>query len=66
MGSESSPRLTFRDATPDVAIIAGLQNAAADGGAGPFYARCGFQERGRVIYRSNPLAYYELLLEREG
>ena len=34
----------------------------ADAGAGPFYARCGFQERGRVVYRGNPLRYYELLL----
>ena len=31
-------------------------------GAGPFYAKCGFRERGRVVYRGNPLAYYELLL----
>ena len=38
----------------------------ADGGAGPFYAKCGFQERGRVMYRSNPLVYYELLLQRGG
>lgn len=38
----------------------------ADGGAGQFYAKCGLQERGRVIYRSNPLVYYELLLERSG
>lgn len=34
----------------------------ADAGAGRFYARCGFQERGRVVYRNNPLVYYELLL----
>jgi GNAT superfamily N-acetyltransferase len=34
----------------------------ADAGAGPFYAKCGFQERGRVIYRTNPLIYYELVL----
>ena len=28
-------------------------------GAGPFYARCGFSEVGRVTYRSVPLIYYE-------
>jgi GNAT superfamily N-acetyltransferase len=30
-------------------------------GAGEFYAKCGFQEVGRVIYRNTPLIYYELL-----
>ena len=30
-------------------------------GAGPFYARCGFSERGRVVYRNVPLTYYEWL-----
>ncbi|HEY2374993.1 MAG TPA: GNAT family N-acetyltransferase [Gemmatimonadaceae bacterium] len=33
-----------------------------DGGAGQFYARCGFREVGRVVYRSTPLIYYELLI----
>ena len=32
------------------------------GGAGEFYARCGYQEMGRVTYRGAPLIYYELLL----
>jgi GNAT superfamily N-acetyltransferase len=32
------------------------------GGAGGFYAKCGFQEVGRVTYRKTPLIYYELLL----
>lgn len=32
------------------------------GGGGPFYQRCGFVERGRVIYRKTPLIYYEFLL----
>lgn len=36
----------------------------ANAGSGRFYARCGFQERGRVVYKGNPLVYYELLLER--
>jgi GNAT superfamily N-acetyltransferase len=31
-------------------------------GAGEFYARCGFTERGRVVYRGVPLIYYEILL----
>jgi GNAT superfamily N-acetyltransferase len=34
----------------------------ADAGAGRFYASCGFQERGRVVYKGNRLIYYELLL----
>jgi len=34
----------------------------APAGAGPFYAKCGFTTRGRVVYKGNPLAYYELLL----
>jgi hypothetical protein len=43
--------LRFRDATlDDVAVVAG---------AGAFYARCSFSERGRVVYRGNPLVYYE-------
>jgi GNAT superfamily N-acetyltransferase len=34
----------------------------AKAGAGPFYARCGFTEVGRVSYRNTPLIYYELFL----
>ena len=30
-------------------------------GAGPFYAKCGFSERGRVVYRNVPLTYHEWL-----
>jgi GNAT superfamily N-acetyltransferase len=40
-----------------------LDSYDARAGAGAFYAKCGFQERGRVIYRDDPLVYYELLLE---
>jgi GNAT superfamily N-acetyltransferase len=36
----------------------------AQAGAGAFYANCGFQERGRVVYKGTPLVYYELLLPR--
>jgi GNAT superfamily N-acetyltransferase len=32
-------------------------------GAGEFYAKCGFQERGRVMYKGNPLVYYEMLFD---
>ncbi len=32
------------------------------GGAGEFYLRCGYDERGRALYRGNPVLYYELLL----
>jgi GNAT superfamily N-acetyltransferase len=31
-------------------------------GAGAFYAKCGFSERGRVSYRATRLIYYELVL----
>ena len=34
----------------------------AEAGAGSFYAKCGFQERGRVVYKRDPLVYYELVL----
>ena len=34
----------------------------APAGAGGFYAKCGFEERGPVTYRRVPLIYYELLL----
>jgi len=33
------------------------------GGAGEFYARCGFREMGRVVYRECPLVYYECVIE---
>jgi GNAT superfamily N-acetyltransferase len=34
----------------------------ASAGAGGFYARRGFTERGRVVYKGHPLVYYERLL----
>ena len=34
----------------------------APAGAGPFYAKCGFREVARVIYKKDPLVYYELIL----
>jgi len=34
----------------------------ADAGAGPFYARCGYTEVGRISYRNVPLIYYEQLV----
>ena len=34
----------------------------APAGAGGFYARCGYREAGRVVYRGNPLVYYECVL----
>jgi GNAT superfamily N-acetyltransferase len=36
----------------------------ADAGAGPFYRKCGFTEKGHVVYKGSPLVYYELLLDR--
>jgi GNAT superfamily N-acetyltransferase len=32
------------------------------GGAGEFYARCGFTPKGRAVYKGTPLLYFELLL----
>ncbi|MFL5526681.1 MAG: GNAT family N-acetyltransferase [Gemmatimonadaceae bacterium] len=34
----------------------------APAGAGNFYLKAGFTERGRVVYRDDPLVYYEMLL----
>ncbi len=34
----------------------------ADAGAGSFYTKCGFHERGQVVYKGDPLVYYEFLL----
>ena len=40
-----------------------LEAYDADAGAGSFYVKCGFVERGRTVYKGDPLSYYELLLE---
>jgi GNAT superfamily N-acetyltransferase len=45
---------------PADAIRLDAYDAAA--GAGDFYLKCGFKERGRVVYRGDPLVYYEFLL----
>jgi GNAT superfamily N-acetyltransferase len=34
----------------------------APAGAGGFYARCGFRETGRVVYKDVPLIYLEFLI----
>jgi GNAT superfamily N-acetyltransferase len=34
----------------------------AKAGAGEFYAKCGFREVGRVVYKTAPLVYYEMVL----
>ena len=39
-----------------------LDSYDADAGAEGFYARCGFQEVGRIAYRGTPLVYFEMLL----
>jgi predicted N-acetyltransferase YhbS len=33
-----------------------------DAGDGEFYAKCGFCEKGRVVYRKNPLIYFECVV----
>jgi GNAT superfamily N-acetyltransferase len=37
----------------------------AGAGAGPFYARCGYTEVGRAVYRDASLIYYELQLANQ-
>ena len=37
----------------------------AEAGAGAFYVKCGFSERGRVTYKGDPLIYYEYLIRDE-
>jgi GNAT superfamily N-acetyltransferase len=41
-----------------------VRTSAFDGaaGAGPFYAKCGFREMGRVKYRKIPMIYFEMIL----
>jgi GNAT superfamily N-acetyltransferase len=39
-----------------------LDSYDADAGAGPFYAKCGLREVGRVRYRGTPLIYFERVL----
>jgi ribosomal protein S18 acetylase RimI-like enzyme len=34
----------------------------AEAGAGAFYARCGFRETARIVYKKDPLIYFELVL----
>jgi GNAT superfamily N-acetyltransferase len=46
---------------PADAIRLDAFDAAA--GAGEFYRRCGYTQRGRAIYRNAPLIYYELLIK---
>jgi hypothetical protein len=41
------------------ADVVRLDSYDATAGAGGFYARCGFDERGRVVYRGTPLLYLE-------
>jgi GNAT superfamily N-acetyltransferase len=39
-----------------------LDSYDADAGAGAFYQKCGFRERGRVVYKGDPLIYFERLI----
>jgi GNAT superfamily N-acetyltransferase len=58
-------RAIVEHAKAEVALTpgTGIRLDAYDGlaGAGPFYARCGFREVGRVTYRGVPLVYFEWL-----
>jgi GNAT superfamily N-acetyltransferase len=63
-------RLALEDACrvaetwPADAIRLDAFDAAA--GAGGFYLRCGFAERGRVVYKGDRLVYYERIVRRAG
>ena len=67
---QSLGRLALEDARgvaqawPADAIRLDAYDTAA-GGSG-FYAKCGFQERGHIVYKGTPLVYYELLLTPAG
>jgi predicted N-acetyltransferase YhbS len=49
-------------AWPADAIRLDAFDAAA--GAGPFYAKCGYREIAHVIYKKDPLIYFELMMSR--
>lgn len=51
-----------RIAKAEQADVIRLDAYDAKAGAGEFYARCGFDERGRATYRGAALIYYELRL----
>jgi GNAT superfamily N-acetyltransferase len=43
--------------------VGAVRTSSYDGaaGAGPFYAKCGFRETGRVTYRTIPMIYFEMI-----
>lgn len=45
---------------PAQAIRLDAYNATA--GAGDFYHKCGFKERGKVIFQNTPLRYFEMIV----
>lgn len=53
--------VTVARAWPAQSIRLDAYDAAA--GAGGFYAKCGFREVGRVVYRKTPLVYFEKLID---
>lgn len=53
--------LSFAAAWPAQAIRLDAYDAGA--GAGEFYRKCGFTEKGRVVYRGVPLIYFESLIQ---
>jgi len=48
-----------RDWPADAVCLAAYDTPA---GAGEFYRKCGFTERGRKTYRNTPLIYFEMLV----
>jgi len=60
-GLMDAAKQSARDATADALWLDAYESAA---GAGPFYAKCGFQRVGSVTRNSLPLAYYEWRVEQ--
>jgi GNAT superfamily N-acetyltransferase len=54
-------RLAAREWPADALRLDAYDHAA---GAGTFYAKCGFREVGRVVYRNVPLIYFEAVIDR--
>jgi ribosomal protein S18 acetylase RimI-like enzyme len=52
--------ITVARTWPADAVRLDAYDAAA--GAGNFYRKCGFRECGRVVYKGDPLVYFELVL----
>jgi ribosomal protein S18 acetylase RimI-like enzyme len=62
-------RALIEEAKKMVSVLTGdalrLDAYAGDAGAGGFYIKCGFTERGHIDYKKVPHIYFEWLIERK-